>query len=122
MDERQERRTAMTRVRNDSHKSTSKKIVKPNGKGSSGFAKGLFVGGLLGTAAAWLYTPKGGRELRAEIPREGVRSDKRNRQLSTTRDDQSVETGKPVKPATGWRVMYYVASAVAMISNFRMKK
>ncbi|HLF20164.1 MAG TPA: YtxH domain-containing protein [Bacteroidota bacterium] len=112
----------MTRVRNDSRKSTSKKIVKPNGKGSSGFAKGLFVGGLLGTAAAWLYTPKSGTKLRVEIPREGVRSEKRNRPLSTTRVEQIVETGKPVKPAAGWRVMYYVASAVALISNFRMKK
>lgn len=119
---RQERRAATTRDRNGSPKSTSEKILTQNGNPFSSFAKRLFVGSLLGAAVALLYAPRSGTGLRSDIPQEGVRSQRRYRPLSTTRVEKIIETGKLVKPSIGWFVIFYFASAVAMISDLRMKK
>jgi gas vesicle protein len=93
-----------------------------NGNGFSGFAKGLFVGGLLGTTVALLFAPRSRRGFRSDIPQEGVRSQRRYRPLPTTRHEKIIETGKPVKPSIGWLVTFILASAVAMIADLRIKK
>jgi gas vesicle protein len=93
-----------------------------NGNGFSSFAKRLFVGSLLGAAVALLYALKSGTGLRSDIPQEGVRFQSRYRPLSTTRVEKIIETGKLVKPTIGWLVIFSIASAVAMVSDLRMKK
>jgi len=111
-----------TRDRNGFPKSTSEKIMTQNGNGFSSFAKGLFVGGLLGTAVALLYALRRGAGLRSDIPQEGVWSQGRYRPLSTTRVEKIIERGRLVRPTIGWLVVFSVASAVAMIAGLRMKK
>lgn len=96
--------------------------MRRNGSGFSSFAKRLFVGGLLGAAVALLYAPRSGTGLRSDIPPEGVRFQRRFRPLSRTRVEESIESGNLVKPSIGWLVVFYVASAVAVISRLRMKK
>lgn len=88
----------------------------------SGFAKGLFVGGLVGAVVAFLYVPKNRKGLRSDVPQDGVRSQGQHWPLSTTRVEKFIETEKLAKPSIGWLATFYVASAVAMISNLRMKK
>jgi hypothetical protein len=66
--------------------------------------------------------PRSETGLRSDIPQEGDRSQGGYRPLSTTRVEKVIETGKLVKPSIGWRVMFYFASAVAMISDWRMKR
>jgi hypothetical protein len=118
----QERRPATARDRHTSPKSTSEKIMTRNGNGFSNFAKRLFVGGLLGAAVALLYAPRSGIGLRSDIPQGGVRFQRRFRPLARTRVDESIESGNLVKPSIGWLAVFYVASAVAVISRLRMKK
>jgi hypothetical protein len=49
-----------------------------------------------------------------------VRIEAQWRRLS--RVEKNIETGKPPKRSIGWLVVFYFASAVAMISDLRLKK
>jgi hypothetical protein len=96
-------------------------IMTENRNDFARLAKGLFVGGLLGVAAAVLYAARRGMGLRGDISKEGVRVTIRDRPLPSIRDETIMETGKRVGPAIGWSVVFILASAVAMVSNFKMK-
>jgi hypothetical protein len=69
-----------------------------------------------------LYAFKNGTELRGEILQEGVRSQRRHRPFFTASAEETIETGKPVKPSIGWLATFFVASVVAMIADVRIKK
>lgn len=57
----------------------------------STFTKGLFVGALLGAAAALLYAPKPGRELRSELmDKMGTATDKTKEIASTLGEKASI--------------------------------
>jgi hypothetical protein len=91
------------------------------GSGFSSLAKGLFIGTLLGGTAAVLYASRRGIGLHGDISKEGVRVSIRGRPRSPIRGETIMETGKRVGPALGWSVIFILASAVAMVSNFKMK-
>ncbi len=93
-----------------------------NGNGFSGLEKGILIGGVLGAAAALLFAPRSGMELGSDIPKEGGRIRHMHLPLSTTRVEKISETERPVKPRIGWRVMFYLASALAMFADLRIKK
>jgi hypothetical protein len=90
--------------------------------GYSSIAKGLFVGIVVGTAAALLYVSRSKTRFRIDIPLESGRIQRRNQSLSETRVETNIETEKPAKRSIGWLVAFYFASAVAMISDWRLKK
>jgi hypothetical protein len=108
----------------DSAKSPYEQIIAENGNGFSSPAKGLFVGSVLGAAVVLLFLTRRRMGLPSDIPEEGVRYPRRYRPLTTTRviDEEVGESGKPVKSSTGWRAIFYVASAVAMFADLRVKK
>lgn len=96
--------------------------MKQNRNGFSGLAKGLFVGSVLGAAVAFLYAPRRVAGIRSDISDEGVRFQIRDRPLSATRIEKSFERGKRLKPTIGWLAIFILASAVATISDLRLKK
>jgi len=67
---------------------------------SSNFAKGLFIGGLLGAAAALLFAPKPGRELRGELSEKvGIVTD-RTKEVAAVVSDKATELAKTVSSKT----------------------
>ena len=93
--------------------------MRQNRNGFSSFAKGLLVGSVLVAAFALLYAPGNGIRLRSDIPLEVVRSQRRYRPLAAMKTEKALEAHKP---GIGWRMIFYFASAVAMISDLRVKK
>lgn len=66
----------------------------------STFAKGLFIGGLLGAAAALLFAPKPGRELRGELSEKvGIVTD-RTKEVAAVVGDKASELAKTVSSKT----------------------
>ncbi|CAH1221175.1 MULTISPECIES: YtxH domain-containing protein [Paenibacillus] len=66
----------------------------------STFAKGLFIGGLLGAAAALLFAPKPGRELRGELSEKvGIVTD-RTKEVAAVVSDKATELAKTVSSKT----------------------
>lgn len=66
----------------------------------STFAKGLFIGGLLGAAAALLFAPKPGRELRSELSEKvGIVTD-RTKEVAAVVSDKATELAKTVSSKT----------------------
>lgn len=66
----------------------------------SNFAKGLFIGGLLGAAAALLFAPKPGRELRGELSEKvGIVTD-RTKEVAAVVSDKATELAKTVSSKT----------------------
>ena len=108
----------------DSAKSPNKQFIAENGNGFSSLAKGLFIGSMLGAAVVLLFFTRSRTGLPSDIPEEGVRYPGRYRPLTTTRviDEEVGESGKPVKSSIGWRVIFYVASGIAMFADSRTKK
>ena len=74
----------------------------------STFAKGIFIGGLLGVAAALLFAPKPGRELRGDLSEKVGMVTDRTKEVATVVGDkalksqnsilQNVRSGKNSKP------------------------
>ncbi|MGB2867642.1 MAG: YtxH domain-containing protein [Bacteroidota bacterium] len=95
--------------------------MKQQEGGFSSFATGLFVGSVLGVGAALLYAPRRGARMFKPLPQE---SELRRPYDPPTPESAEKATEKKtvVKSSFGWRMMYYAASAVAMISDWRMKK
>jgi hypothetical protein len=93
-----------------------------NGNGFSGLEKGILIGGVLGAAATLLFASRSGMELGNDIPKESGRIRHLHLPLSTTRVEKISETEKPVMPRIGWRVIFYLASALAMFADLRIKK
>jgi len=92
-------------------------------KGSvfSSLAKGLFVGALLGAGIVVFHKSRNGTRLNGNLPLWEEPSQS-SQPLSPKESKRHVYTEARAKPGNGWRVMYYVASAVAMISDWQMKK
>lgn len=66
----------------------------------STFAKGIFIGGLLGFAAALLFAPKPGRELRGDLSEKvGIVTD-RTKEVATVVGDKASELAKTVSSKT----------------------
>ncbi|CAI6084653.1 hypothetical protein PAECIP112173_04360 [Paenibacillus sp. JJ-100] len=66
----------------------------------STFAKGLFIGGLLGAAAALLFAPKPGRELRGDLSEKvGMMTD-RTKEVATVVGDKASELARTVSSKT----------------------
>lgn len=93
-----------------------------NKNGVSGLVKGLFIGGLLGASAAVLYMARNGATHRSTFSKGGVRVRLQDRPSESARAELIVEPGKPGRPTFGWLALSIVASVVAMISDFRMRK
>ena len=94
--------------------------MKQTRNGSANFAKGLIVGSVLVAAAAMFYIPKrrnGLLKVIAEVV-EPLRSKERPDEPKSIEKEVIVE--EAAKPKGVWRAMFYVASAVAMISDWRM--
>ncbi|GAB1158957.1 YtxH domain-containing protein [Paenibacillus illinoisensis] len=66
----------------------------------STFAKGIFIGGLLGAAAALLFAPKPGRELRGDLTEKvGLVTD-RTKEVAAVVSDKATELAKTVSTKT----------------------
>ncbi|MEC0125951.1 YtxH domain-containing protein [Paenibacillus pabuli] len=66
----------------------------------STFAKGIFIGGLLGAAAALLFAPKPGRELRGDLSEKvGIVTD-RTKEVAAVVSDKATELAKTVSSKT----------------------
>lgn len=66
----------------------------------STFAKGIFIGGLLGAAAALLFAPKPGRELRGDLSEKvGIVTD-RTKEVAAVVGDKASELAKTVSSKT----------------------
>ncbi|WP_440112657.1 YtxH domain-containing protein [Paenibacillus sp. QZ-Y1] len=66
----------------------------------STFAKGIFIGGLLGAAAALLFAPKPGRELRGDLSEKvGIVTD-RTKEVASVVSDKASELAKTVSTKT----------------------
>ncbi|MGC5776121.1 YtxH domain-containing protein [Paenibacillus pabuli] len=66
----------------------------------SNFAKGIFIGGLLGAAAALLFAPKPGRELRGDLSEKvGIVTD-RTKEVAAVVGDKASELAKTVSSKT----------------------
>ncbi|WP_337035394.1 YtxH domain-containing protein [Paenibacillus illinoisensis] len=66
----------------------------------STFAKGIFIGGLLGAAAALLFAPKPGRELRGDLSEKvGLVTD-RTKEVAAVVSDKATELAKTVSTKT----------------------
>ncbi|MFS0873480.1 YtxH domain-containing protein [Paenibacillus xylanilyticus] len=66
----------------------------------STFAKGIFIGGLLGAAAALLFAPKPGRELRGDLTEKvGLVTD-RTKEVAAVVTDKATELAKTVSTKT----------------------
>ncbi|MDR6720756.1 YtxH domain-containing protein [Paenibacillus sp. 2003] len=66
----------------------------------STFAKGIFIGGLLGAAAALLFAPKPGRELRGDLSEKvGIVTD-RTKEVASVVSDKATELAKTVSSKT----------------------
>lgn len=88
----------------------------------SNLAKGLFVGSVLGAAAAFLYAPRGRAGIRSNIREEGARSRLRGRPPLGKRIEKSFERGKHLRPSIGWLVISILASAATRIFDSRLKQ
>lgn len=75
-----------------------------NKDGFSSLAKVLFIGSVLGVAAAVLYTSRSVAGIRSDISGDSVRFQVRRR------------------PTIGWLAVFILASAVRIISDVKMKK
>lgn len=92
-----------------------------NNSGFSSLAKGLFIGTLLGGTVAVLYASRRGIGLRGNISKEGVHLSAQDHPVPPTTSETIIQTGNRIGPAVGWSVAFILASAVAMVSNFKMK-
>ena len=101
---------------------TGEKILMNKGIGFLSIAKGLFVGIVVGTAVGLLYVSRSRTGFRIDLPPQSGRIQTRNQTLSDMRVETHVEAEKPAKRSIGWLVAFYLASAVAMISDLRLKK
>ena len=93
-----------------------------NGNGFSRLAKGLLAGALLGAGITLLHASRNGTRPGRNLPRWDDPPQQRNQELVPTETKGEIDTGARVKSGKGWRMMFYVASAVAMISDWKMKK
>jgi len=66
----------------------------------STFAKGIFIGGLLGAAAALLFAPKPGRELRGDLSEKVGMVTDRTKEVATVVGDKASEIAKTVSSKT----------------------
>jgi hypothetical protein len=88
---------------------------------TSGFAKGIFIGGFLGTVAAMLFALRNRIDLSSDIPE----SEGGTRQLPVSSPEAREESNRTklrVKRGRAWRVMFYVAFGIAMFADSRIKK
>ena len=102
--------------------STGEKIMTQNRNGFSRLAKGLLVGSVLGVAAVFLVAYRSVAGIRRDISGEGVRFQLWGRPPSATSIEERVETGKRLAPTIGWLAIFILSSAVAVISDLRLKK
>jgi hypothetical protein len=93
-----------------------------NGIGFSSIAKGLLVGIVVGAAAMSLYVVRSRPGFRRDILMESGRVQSRDQPLSKASVEKNVETGKPENRNIGWLVVYCFATAVEMISEWRLNK
>jgi hypothetical protein len=98
------------------------KTVKQNGLISLGFAKGIIVGGVLGTIAAMYFAMRIGMKFGRTVPE----ADRGTRQLPTSEaeyhDEDLYGTQRHLKVGRIWRVIFSIASGVAMFADSRIKK
>ncbi|WP_153979946.1 YtxH domain-containing protein [Paenibacillus xylanilyticus] len=66
----------------------------------STFAKGIFIGGLLGAAAALLFAPKPGRELRGDLTEKVGMVTDRTKEVAAVVSDKATELAKTVSTKT----------------------
>ncbi|PAF28878.1 YtxH domain-containing protein [Paenibacillus sp. 7516] len=66
----------------------------------STFAKGIFIGGLLGAAAALLFAPKPGRELRGDLSEKVGMVTDRTKEVAAVVSDKATELAKTVSTKT----------------------
>ena len=90
--------------------------------GFSRLTKGLFIGCVLGAAAAVLYTSRSVAGIRSDISGNNVRFQVRRRPTIAARVEMNYERGKRLRPTIGWLAVFVLSSAVAMISDLRLKK
>jgi hypothetical protein len=93
-----------------------------NGSSFSRLAKGLLAGALVGAGITLLHASRNGTRLGRNLPQWDDPPQQRNQSLSPTEDEREIGATARAKTGNGWRVVFYVASAVAMISDWKMKK
>ena len=93
-----------------------------NGIGLSSCAKGLFGGIVVGAAVALLNVPRSGRGFRSDIALQRERFQRQHLPLSETRVEEIDETGILARRSIGWGVVYCIAAAVIIVSDFRLNK
>ena len=92
-----------------------------NGSGFSRLAKGLIAGALLGAGITLFHASRNGTKRGRNLPQwdDPPQQSDQNLPTGTKRDIVAVAR---VKSGKGWRMMFYVASAVAMISDWQIKR
>lgn len=90
--------------------------------GFSRLAKGLLAGCVLGVAAVFLGAYRSVAGIRSDIAGEGARLQPWGRPPSATSIEERVKTGKRLAPTIGWLALFILSTAVAVISDSRLKK
>jgi hypothetical protein len=90
--------------------------------GFSSFAKGLFVGIVVGAAVALVYVPRSIIGFRRYIPLDSERFQRRYQTRPETTVEENIETGKHSNRTIGWLLVLILVSAVAKISDLRSNK
>ena len=93
-----------------------------NGIGFSSFAKGLFIGIVVGAAVVLMYVPRRRTFFRRYAPLDGARFQRRYQALPESTVEESSETGNRAKRNIAWLLVLFLVSAVAKISDLRLNK
>jgi len=88
---------------------------------SSTFVKGVFIGGLLGAAAALLFAPKPGRELRGDISEKFVEASDKTKEVAGNVTDRTKEIATTVADQTSQVAGLVSDSAVSLAQTVSTK-
>jgi gas vesicle protein len=90
--------------------------------GFSSFAKGLFVGIVVGAAVVLMYVPRRRTFFRRYVPLDSARFQRRYQALPETTVEENSETGNRAKRNIGLLLVFLLISAVAKISGLRVNR
>jgi hypothetical protein len=92
------------------------------GSGLSRFAKGIFIGGILATVATMLFALKTGMDIGSGITEVKVAARKSDETISESRMERRGGTTRRINSGGVWRVVFYIASGIALIADAKYKK